>query len=121
MPTGCRFIGDKGWLRVDRHWENHPGLVASDDSLLEIKLRPDDLRLYKSQNHGGNFLECVRSRKDPVSDVDSTHKASYLGLLTEVAGRLEQKLKWDPKKEQFIGNDEANRLLHRTMHNGWKL
>jgi predicted dehydrogenase len=121
MPTGCRFIGDKGWLRVDRHWENHPGLVASDDSLLEIKLRPDDLRLYKSQNHAVNFLECVRSRKDPVSDVDSTHKASYLGLLTEVAGRLEQKLKWDPKKEQFIGNDEANRLLHRTMHNGWRL
>ena len=76
MPTGCRFIGDKGWLRVDRHWENHPGLVASDDSHLEIKLRPEDLRLYKSQNHVGNFLECVRSRKDPVSDVDVAHKAS---------------------------------------------
>jgi len=121
MPTGCRFIGDKGWLRVDRHWENHPGLVASDDSHLEIKLRPEDLRLYKSQNHVGNFLECVRSRKDPVSDVDATHKASYLGLLTEVAGRLEQKLKWDPKKEQFIGNDEANKLLHRQMHNGWTI
>jgi len=44
-----------------------------------------------------------------------------LGLLTEVAGRLEQKLKWDPKREQFIGNDDANRLLRRTMHNGWKL
>jgi len=62
----------------------------------------------------------MRSRKDPVSDVDATHKASYLGLLTEIAGRLEQKLKWDPKREQFIGNDEANRMLHRTMHNGWK-
>jgi hypothetical protein len=34
---------------------------------------------------------------------------------------MEQKLKWDPKHEQFIGNDEANRLLRRTMHNGWKL
>jgi predicted dehydrogenase len=121
MPTGCRFIGDKGWIRVDRQWENHPGLVASDDSLLQTEFRPEDLRLYASQNHAGDFLNCVRSRKDPVSDVEATHTASYLGLLTEVAGRLEQKLKWDPKQEQFVGNDEANRLLRRTMHNGWTL
>jgi predicted dehydrogenase len=121
LPTGCRFIGDKGWVRVDRHWAGHPGLVASDDALLEIKLRADDLHLYKSQNHVSNFLECMRSRKDPISDVDATHTASYLGLLTEVAGRLEQKLRWDPKREQFVGNDEANRLLHHTMQNGWNL
>ena len=121
MPTGCRFIGDKGWIRVDRQWENHPGLVAEPASLLEVKLRPEDRPLYKSQNHVGNFLECVRSRRDPISDVDTTHKASYLGLLTEVAGRLEQKLKWDPKREQFLDHDEANRLLHRTMQNGWAL
>jgi len=44
-----------------------------------------------------------------------------LGLLTEVAGRLEQKLKWDPKREEFVANDEANRMLHRPMQNGWKL
>jgi len=121
LPTGCRFIGDKGWIRVDRQWENHPGLVAEPESLLEIKLRADDLHLYKSQHHAGNFLECVRSRNDPVSDVDATHKASYLGMLTDVAGRLGQKLKWDPKREEFIGHDEANRLLRPQKHNGWKL
>ena len=95
--------------------------MASEDSLLEIKLRPDDVCLYHSQHHGVSFLECVRSRKDPVSDVDATHKASYLGLLTEVAGRMEQKLQWNPTNEQFIGNDKANQLLRRQMHNGWKL
>jgi len=121
LPTGCRFIGDKGWVRVDRQWAGHPGLVASEDSLLEIKLRPDDLRLSHSRHHVVTFLECVRSRQDPVSDVDATHKASYLGLLTEVAGRMEQKLQWDPTNEQFIGNDEANQRLRRKMHNGWKL
>jgi hypothetical protein len=63
----------------------------------------------------------VRSRKDPVSTVEATHIASYLGLLAEIAARLETKLKWDPKKEQFIGNNEANALLSRPMHNGWKL
>ena len=114
-------FGDQGWVRVDRHGAGHPGLVASDDALLEIKLRADDRRLYNSQNHVSNFLECARSRMDPISDVDATHTASYLGLLTEVAGRLEQKLEWDPKRERFVGNDEANRLLHRTMRNGWQL
>jgi predicted dehydrogenase len=121
MPTGCRFIGDKGWIRVDRQWENHPGLVAEPESLLKIALRPEDRRLYASQNHAGNFLECVRSRRDPVSDVDVTHVASYLGLLTEVAGRLERPLKWDPQHEQFTGDDEANRLLNPPMQNGWAL
>jgi hypothetical protein len=121
MPTGCRFIGDKGWIRVDRHWENHPGLVASEDSLLEVKLRPEDVLLYKSQNHAGNSLECVRSRQDPISDMDVTHKASYLGMLTDVAGRLEQKLKWDPRREELVGNPEANRMLHRLFQNGWTL
>jgi hypothetical protein len=42
-------------------------------------------------------------------------------MLTEIAGRMEQKLKWDPKNEKFVGNDEANQLLHRPMGNGWSL
>ncbi|MHB9008556.1 MAG: Gfo/Idh/MocA family protein [Limisphaerales bacterium] len=121
MPTGCRFIGDQGWIRVDRQWENHPGLVAEPASLLKVKLRPDELHLYHSPNHASDFVACVRSRQDPISDVDTTHRASYLGLLTEVAGRLERKLEWDPGQEQFIGNDDANRMLRRTMHNGWSL
>ncbi len=121
MPTGCRFIGDKGWIRVDRHWENHPALVAQPESLLEVKLQPEALHLYKSQHHALNFLECVRTRKDPISDVDVTHQASYLGMVADIAGRLEQKLKWDPRHEEFVGNDEANRMLHRPMQNGWKL
>ena len=121
MPTGIRFIGDKGWVRVDRGWPGHPGLVADPVSLLEVKIRPEELHLSNSGNHHDNFLECVRSRKDPVSDVDATHKASYLGMVAEAAGRLEQKLKWDPQAERFIGNDEANALLTRPMQNGWTL
>ena len=72
-------------------------------------------------NHGQDFLNCVRSRKDPISNVDATHVASYLGLIAEIAARLETRLKWDPKKERFIGNAEANKRLSRPMFNGWKL
>ena len=56
-----------------------------------------------------------------MSDVESTHIASYLGLIAEIAARLETKLTWNPKREKFIGNDEANQRLRRPMHNGWKL
>ena len=136
--TGTKFIGDKGWVHVSR-----AGIWAGPESLLQIKPKAGETRVYnssepgedivtvkakggdtiafKSFNHGDDFLSCVRSRKDPVSDVNATHIASCLGLIAETAARLETKLKWDPKKEKFIGNDEANKRLTRPMFNGWKL
>jgi hypothetical protein len=86
-----------------------------------VKLKPGERRLTEARHHGDNFLQCVRSRQDPVSDVNAAFTASTLGLLADIASRLHQKLKWDPKKEQFRGCDEANKMLHRPMHNGWKL
>jgi hypothetical protein len=53
--------------------------------------------------------------------VDAAHQASTLGLLADIAGRVGQKLKWDSRTEQFPDNAEANRLLKRPKHNGWKL
>jgi len=136
--TGTRFIGDKGWVHVSR-----AGIWAEPDSLLQVTLKPGETHLYETPgpgadvmlvkkdtgdraafrdlNHGKNFLDCVRSRKDPISNVDATHVASYLGLIAEIGARLETRLKWDPKKEKFIGNTEANKRLNRPMFNGWKL
>ncbi|MGE5609087.1 MAG: hypothetical protein ACM359_07520 [Bacillota bacterium] len=116
MKTGCRFIGDKGWVQVDRS-----GVWAEPQSLLKLQLKEDEPHLYKSDNHQDNFLQCVKSWKDPVSNVEAMYKASYMGLIAGIAGRLKAKLKWDPAKEQFVGNEEANRLLKRPMQNGWSL
>jgi predicted dehydrogenase len=118
QKSGCRFIGDKGWVHVDRA---DPGIWAAPESLIKVKFKPDEPRLTNSTHHWDNFLECVRSRKDPVSNIDAAHQASSLGLLADIAGRLGQPLKWDPKQEQFIGNDEANKMLKRPMYNGWKV
>jgi hypothetical protein len=85
-----------------------------------VKARGGDRLTYKTFNHGEEFLRSVRSRQDPVSNVEATHVACTLGLITEIGARLGTKLKWDPKTERFIGNDEANKRLSRTMHNGWK-
>ena len=116
QKSGCRFIGDDGWVHIDR-----AGFWAEPESLLKVKLKPDQLRLTDSKHHGDDFLRCVRSRKDPVSNVDAAHQASTLGLVADIAARTGQKLKWDPKQERFVGNEQANRMLTRPMHNGWAL
>jgi len=116
QDVGTRFIGDKGWVHVNR-----AGMWAEPESLLRVKLKDNELHLHASKHHQDDFLQSVRSRKDPVSNIDAVHVASCLGLIAEIAARLETKLKWDPKKEKFIGNDEANKRLTRPMHNGWKL
>jgi len=116
QKTGCRFIGDEGWVHIDR-----AGIWAEPESLLKVKLKPDALLLTDSKHHQDDFLRCVRSRKNPVSHVDAAYEASSLGLLADIAARVGQKLKWDPKQGRFAGNDEANQRLTRPMHNGWSL
>jgi predicted dehydrogenase len=116
QKTGTRFIGDKGWVHVDR-----AGIWSEPESLLKTELKENELHLHASKHHQDDFLTSVRSRQDPVSDIDATHVASYFGMLAEIAARLEKKLKWDPKTEKFIGCDEANARLTRQLHNGWKL
>jgi len=112
---GCEFAGDKGWVHVNRG-----GISAEPASLLKVKMKPNE-QLYVSTDHHGDFLKCVRSRRDPVSPVEEGHKASYLGLIAETAVRLKRKLKWDPVKEEFPGDDEANALNARSYRKPWKL
>lgn len=113
---GTRFIGDEGWVRVDRD-----GIWAGPQSLLKVEFKDTDQRLTDSVNHGANLLECIRTRKKPVSDVEEGHIASCLGMVADIAGRTEARLAWDPKTERFLNNDEANALLSRELHNGWTL
>jgi predicted dehydrogenase len=116
QKIGIRFVGDKGWVHVDR-----AGIWFEPESLMRLKLKEEDLHLYESRHHHVDFLSSVRSRKDPVSNVHATHVATYLSLIAEIAARLETKLQWDPKREEFINNNEANQRLTRPMFNGWKL
>ena len=116
LKRGCRFIGDEGWIHVNRK-----EITAEPASLLEIELKGTDDPLTDSTNHRGDLLACMRSRKDPVSDVDAAYTASVIGMVADIAARLDQKLTWDPKAERIKDNDEANKRLHRDMHNGWKL
>ena len=113
---GIRFEGSEGWVHVDR-----ARITAEPKSLLEVELKPSDKRLVESTNHYHNFVDCVRTRKDPVSNVESGHQASLLGMIAEISVRLKRPLKWNPKAERFVNDAEADALLTRPMRAPWRL
>lgn len=114
--SGVKFIGDKGWVHVDR-----PSIESGPESLLDIKLKDSDLHLPESDNHPLDFIKAVIARKQPIADVEAGFQASYLGMLADISARLNKKLKWDVKQEKFVGADDANAMLVRPLYNGWQL
>ena len=116
LPQGTKFIGDEGWVHVNR-----AGIKAEPASLLDVKMTADKPGLYESKNHQADFLDAVLKRRDPVAPVEGGFVASYLGMLAESAGRLQRELRWDPAAEEFVGDADANRLLVRPMRGAWSL
>jgi predicted dehydrogenase len=81
----------------------------------------DELHLEQSDNHSGNWLQCIATRRRPVMDVEIGHRVtcwSHLGNIAYLTGR---KLRWDPTAERFLGDDQANRLLHAPYREPWRL
>ena len=113
---GGRFIGTDGWIAVDR--EN---LTASSNEILERPLDPTLERLYYSDSHSGNFLDCVRTRKRPICDIETAHRSISSVLLGGIALQLQRALKWDPQSEHFVNDDEANRLLSAAFRTPWEI
>ncbi len=115
---GCVFRGDQGWVHVNRE-----GIWAEPQSLLTATIPPSDIHLDAGPvcSHYDNFIQCVRSRRDPIAPVEAGHQASYLGMIAEISIRLARTLQWDPKAEQFVKDDTANRLLSAPMRGPWHL
>ncbi|HEY3320140.1 MAG TPA: Gfo/Idh/MocA family oxidoreductase [Planctomycetota bacterium] len=115
-PIGIRFEGDAGRVFVDRG-----RIDAEPKSLLKSVIAPGEIHLYESPEHHRNFLDCIRSRKLCAANPEIGHRATAACNLVEVAARLGRKLKWDPVKEQFIGDEQANRMLSKTPRSPWKV
>ncbi len=115
---GCIFRGEEGSVHVDRD-----RIAAEPKSLLDIKIGPDQIHLDAGANgsHYDNFIQCVRSRQDPIAPVEAGHQASYLGMIAEISIRLNRKLRWDPKSGTFSDDAEANGFLSTPMRTPWKL
>jgi len=113
---GTRFEGTEGWIYVNRG-----KLEAEPKSLLTSVIGPDEIHLYESNDHKQNFLDCIKSRKDPICNAEIGHRSSTVCHLGNIAMLLDRTLKWNPQKEQFIGDDEANRMTWRPRRAPWSL
>ena len=113
---GILFEGTESWVYVRRRL-----IDAQPTSLLTSVIRPNEIHLARSNNHKQNFLECIKSRSQTVAPVEIGHRSNTVCVLGYIAMLLGRKLKWDPGKERFINDTEANRLLSRPMRSPWNL
>ena len=114
---GTTFHGTRGWVSVDRG-----GIFASDPKLLKIKIKPDEVNLITSRGQDRNFLDSVKSRQPTINPVESAIRSDTISHIGDIMIRLGKKtIKWDPKKEDFIGDSQASALLNRPLRAPWKL
>jgi predicted dehydrogenase len=81
----------------------------------------DELHLEQSDDHPGNWLECIATRRRPVMDVEIGHRITCWSHLGNIAYRLGRKLRWDPAAERFLDDEQANRMLHDPYREPWRL
>jgi predicted dehydrogenase len=113
---GVLFVGTEGKILVNRG-----KFEATPTSVAEEPLGKDAIRLYNSYNHGKDFLDCMRSRKRPICDVEIGCRSVTVCHLGNLAYWNHRHLKWDPVKEKFIGDAEANKWLDRPKRGPWKV
>jgi predicted dehydrogenase len=114
--SNTKFEGTDGWVDVSRgDLKTHP------ESLKNTTIRPNEIHLYESNDHKQNFLDCIKSRKDPICTAEIGHRTSTVCHLGNIAMLLGRKLKWDPKKERFINDSAANSMVARAMRAPWRL
>ncbi|OVE79188.1 oxidoreductase [bacterium I07] len=114
---GVRFEGSEGHIYVKR-WEI---IEAEPASILETETGPNEIHLYRSEDHYGNFLDSVKSRRQPAAPIEIGHRSCSVCLLHQMAMHLPRKLTWDPVMEKFEGDDEANSMLSRPMRPPWRI
>jgi predicted dehydrogenase len=126
-PTGLRFIGEEGWIWVTRgsykpgDWaEGKPRsrvLDASDLKILRTGIGDNEIHLHASPNndHHLDWLTSIRTRKEPAAPPEVGHRSCSACLVAHAAMKLNRTLHWDPQKERFVNDDEANGLLARKQ------
>jgi predicted dehydrogenase len=133
FPNGIKFIGTNGWIFVSRGNERVTGsdpvaklkdataLAASDPKIITSVIGPTEINLPKSTEHHLNWLEAVKSRQQPIAPVEIAHRSCSACLLHHIAMKLRRKLYWDPVKERFKNDDEANAMLSRPQRSPYTI
>ena len=130
-PNGVKFIGEEGWIFVSRGNvkvtasdpnigdSSMKALDASDPKILQYDIGPNGIKLYESPEQHLNWLECIRSRRQPIAPAEVAHRSCSACLLGHIAMKLPRKLHWNPNTEQFVNDNEANKMLSRPQRAGF--
>ncbi len=113
---GGHFVGTEGEMFMTRGKFNTVPIAISKEEITD-----SDIRLYKSDNHMQNWLDCIKSRERCAADVEIGHRTATICHLGGIARRLGRKLRWDPKREMFPDDDEANSLIDRAKRKPYQL
>jgi len=125
-PSGVRYEGTDGWISAGpgsiKVTESDPDkgipsriIDASDKKILESEIGEDEIHLFEIKSMHGNWLDCIRTRKETLVPAEVAHRSCSIALLGDIAMRIGRRLKYDPAKEQFIDDDKANTMLSRTQ------
>lgn len=112
-PSGCTFEGTKGTIRVDRN------LLESDPKEI-LAIPASGAEASWPKDHLRNWLDCIKTREEPICSVETGHRTASVCHLANIGYKLRRKLKWDPAKEEFPGDAEANALTTRKPREGWE-
>ena len=126
FPNGIKFEGSEGWIFVTRGnyaatasdpvtTQGPKPLEASDPKILSSIIGPQEIHLYESSDHHGNWLESIQSRKPPIAPAEVGHRSCSTCLVHHIAMKVKRKVYWDPEKEKFRKDDEANAMLSRKQ------
>lgn len=114
--AGAIFLGDKGKVVVDNN-----KFLCEPAELAQESAREGDVRLEVSDDHFQNWFDCIRSRRRPIADVEIGHRSAVICHLANIARWLGRKLRWDPQKEIFLGDEQANGYLEREQRKPYQL
>ncbi len=124
---GGVFTCEKGKIEINRNkFTSNPLDIAEElkkklDVAEEERKWSDNLALWQARWHMQNWLDCIRSREQPVADVEIGHRSVTVCHLANIARAAGRPLRWDPKQEQFEGDEEANAMLERPRRKGFEL
>ena len=110
------FEGTEGRIQIQR---DQP--TFEPESLKTSVIGPNEIHLYKSNDHHRNFIDCVKAHRETAAPVEVGHRSVTICHLGNIAMTLKRKLRWDPDKERFINDEPANRMLERSMRSPWHL
>ena len=133
LPNGVKFVGTEGWIFVSRGdyqvtaSDGNAGTTpakkidASDPKIITSLIAPNEFHFTVSKEHHGNWLEAIRDNKNTIAPVEEAHRACSACLLHHIAMKLKRKIYWNPGKEKFKNDNEANKMLSRPQRKGYEV